>query len=318
MCFLNILKTVCNTSTNCTIKYGPTRNKNIDTPIKKFKMIHKMLNVSTKTSKNFNIILDDICKAQKVYHIMTKYIRIKRAKKTDIEHDLLYNELTSIKDHLKIDIYQKNNIYTFTLRDLHKIWLKSLTENNIMIPTPFKMKNPYSNIVFEPHNLYNIYFDMLFKGLTINPLIHYYFKDNFKICLFLNNNYIHLHEISLDNYTDEIIETNRNMYSFITLLKCRYPNITTNIYVNNTLPDDIKRICINKFKKAIKYYCMFCFASDIDSLNSKIGMYEQKCKNEVIKINNNIFCRPYLSPEKINGKRITYQYYFFEDDMLIY
>ena len=316
MCFLKILNTICNEDN--TPQYISVKGKKIDNPIKKFKMIGKILNVGKKKPCDYDIIIDDVCNAQKVFHIMTKYMRIKRAKKADVDHDLLYNDLSSFKERLKIDIYQEEMVFTFTLRDLHKMLLKSLTENNIMIPTPTKMKNPYNNIVFEPHNLYNIYFDMMFKGLTISPLIHNYFREGFKISLFLNNNYVYLQEISMDDYTDELIDTNRNMYSFVTTIKLRYPTITNNIYVSNTLPGDIKKICIDKFKKAIKYYCMFCFASDINSLNSKIGLYEDKCMREVMKLNKSVFCRPYLKPEKVDGKRITYQYYYFEDDDMIY
>lgn len=324
MCFIDILNIVCNKNgiSSPTVYVGVNKSR-INTPIKKFRIIKKILGIGNEEDEDdrsieFYEILDDICLAQKVYHTMTKYIRLKKSKKTDIEHDLVYNELSLFKEHLKIDIYQEKSIYTFTLRDLHKMWIKSLTENDIMIPTPKKVKNPYNNIVFKPYILYNIYFDMMFKGLSIDPLIHRYFRDNFNLSLFLNNNYIYLHEISIDDYTDEIIETNQNMYSFILLLKTRYPNITNKIYVNNTLPNEIKTICIDKFKKAIKYYCMFCFANDIDSLNSKIGIYENKCIKEVMKINNNIFCRPYLKPTKINGRRVTYEYYYFEDDDIIY
>ena len=316
MCFLNVLNTVCNKKN--TSQYFSIKNKKIDNHTKKFKIIKKILNIGKDKPHNYDSIIIDLCNAQKVFHIMTKYMRIKKAKNTEIKHDLLYNELSSFKEHLKIDVFQENTTYTFTLRDLHKMWIKSLTMNDIMVPIPTKMKNPYNNIVFEPHVLYNIYFDMLFKGLSVNPLIHYYFRDNFNLSLFLKNNYTHLHEISIDEYTDEIIDTNRNMYSFVSLIKIRYPTITNNIYVNTILPNDIKNVCIDKFKMAIKYYCMFCFATDIVSLNSKIGIYENKCMREVIKINNNVFCRPYLKPERVGKRRITYQYYYFGDDNILY
>ena len=314
MSFIVILNIIAVSDEYIYTKQTPFQN----TANAKFKMIKSLLNIGKKKSSDYDTILNDLCNAQKVFHTLTKFMRIKKAKKNDVDHDLLYNELSTFKEYLKIDIYHEKSVYTFTLRELHKLWKISLIYNEFMIPKPAKLKNPYNNIVINDNVLYNIYFDMLFKGLNIDPLIHHYFKVNFNVNMFLNNNYSLLYELALNDYTDEIIETNHNMYRFISVIKHKYPTITNNIYINLNLPQSIKTTCVHKFKKAIKYYCMFCFAYDIDILNSKIGIYENKCMKEVMKINEQIFCRPYLQPERINGKRKNALLSYFQDDHSTY
>ena len=85
-----------------------------------------------------------------------------------------------------------NTQYTFLLRDLHKLWKTALVTNENMIPTPLALKNPYDNIEFSKHTLYNIYFTMLFSGLHIDPFIHYFFKVNFVLNKFVDDNRAYL------------------------------------------------------------------------------------------------------------------------------
>jgi hypothetical protein len=208
------------------------------------------------------------------------------------------------------------------LRDLHKLWKTALVTNENMVPTPVALKNPYDNIEFKPHTLYNIYFTMLFRGLHIEPLIHYLFKFNFNLDNFLNDNYVRLYETALHDYTEQTIEVNSNMYAFIKNIKLGYPLNCKNIYVHDDLPSDIKTYCVTQLKQVLKYYCMLTFANDISCLHSKIEDYERKFIYELKKSNKHIFCRPYLIREKINGQRrmlnVTNKYYYFEKDNIIY
>ena len=286
----------------------------------KFKIFEKILNISYKSSRT-NLI-NIFCSAQKLFHTLTKYVRIKKTRISDIEHDLLYNELSSYKEHLKITINHSNTYYTFLLRDLHKLWKTALLTNENMIPIPVNFKNPYDNIEFKQHTLYNIYFAMLFCGLHIDPLIHYFFKVGFSLEQFIDDNYVRLYEISLYDYTEQTITVNSNMYKFVKIIKINYPEYTQKIYVHNNLPIYVQKYCVKELKSVIKYYCMFSFANDIDCLHSKIENYERKFIHELKKVNKYIFCRPYLSREKedendINSLNITRKYYYFEKDKII-
>lgn len=288
--------------------------------ISKFKLFSKFLN-SYDEDEGIELTTA-FCNAQKVFHTLTKYIRIKKTRKSHIEHDLLYNDLSSYKDHLKITINHSNTYYTFLLRDLHKLWKTALVTNENMIPTPVNLKNPYDNIEFKSHTLYNIYFTMLFSGLHIDPLIHYFFKVNFNLDQFINDNYVTLYEISLYDYTEQTISVNSNMYEFIKTIKLNYPEYTQKIYVHDNIPFYIRKYCVKQLKTVLKYYCMFSFANDISCLHSKAENYERKFINELKKVNKYIFCRPYLVREKqdendINSCNITRKYYYFEKDKVI-
>jgi len=163
---------------------------------------------------------------------------------------------------------------------------------------------------------------MLFSGLHIDPMIHYFFKVNFNLDQFLDDNYVRLYEISLNDYTEQTLSVNSNMYAFIKNIKLGYPYQTKNIYVHDDLPSDIRKYCIEQLKQVLKFYCMLSFAIDISCLHSKIEDYEKKFLHELKKSNKYIFCRPYLIRENINGKhrmlRVTNKYYYFEKDNVIY
>ena len=282
----------------------------------KIQLFQKILNMNDSDKKTD--LINAFCNAQKVFHTLTKCMRIKKPKQASNDHDLLYNELSSYKEHLKISINHNNTLYTFLLRDLHKLWKTALTTNENMIPTPIILKNPYDNIEFKPHTLYNIYFAMLFQGFHIDPIIHYFFKINFNLMNFLDENYVRLYEIALNDYTEQTITTNNNMYAFIRNIKLKYPHLTTNIYIpTKPIPHRVKTYCVDKMKTVLKYYCMLRFALDIDCLNSKINTYDHKFKTELSKINENIFCRPYMQREELDGSKITTEYYYFGDDNVI-
>ena len=186
-----------------------------------------------------------------------------------------------------------------------------------MIPTPIILKNPYDNITFTENNLYNIYFAMLFNGIHIDPLIHYYFKSNFDLKQFLNQNYVHLYEVALYDYTEQTLNTNPNMYTFISLIKHTYPQHTNNIYVDCTIDSEIKEYCILKLKPVLKNYCMLRFTKQFVCLNSKEEEYEKNLLNEIKKVNKFIFCRPYLKRGTDRGRFVTNNYYYFEKDNII-
>ena len=53
-----------------------------------------------------------------------------------------------------------------------------------MFPLPKELKNPFTNIIFEKHHLYNIFFKYVFSGNLMPEIIVYYFKSNFNLHLF--------------------------------------------------------------------------------------------------------------------------------------
>jgi hypothetical protein len=82
---------------------------------------------------------------------------------------------------------ENNTNYVFEYIELYKICLNALTYldqfNNLYIQP---IKNPYTNIQFSIHNIYNIYFT-LYKYNLIPFVFYIYYKLNFKIYKIYNN-----------------------------------------------------------------------------------------------------------------------------------
>ena len=122
----------------------------------------------------------DFLKKMRVIKRFGKYLKYKN-KKSQIETDIYLNDLTEYPDNRKITIVCQEKLYTFTLSDLYRLMNNSLYKNEYVYCIPEKMKNPFTNIPFKKHNLYNIYFGFVFNGFSITPLIHSWFKYNFNL-----------------------------------------------------------------------------------------------------------------------------------------
>ena len=78
-----------------------------------------------------------------------KYLKIKYTKNSSVTTDLCLNSLDNYPQHLKINIIQKNRVYTFRLSDMIQLWYKSLTKSVTFSPFPEIPRNPYTNIKFN-------------------------------------------------------------------------------------------------------------------------------------------------------------------------
>ena len=76
---------------------------------------------------------------------------------------------------IKLDKPDKDGI------DLLKIIKNSLCYSYAMFVEPKEPKNPYTNINFSIHNLYNIYFITKNIDITFPVLLNIYFKSNFDL-----------------------------------------------------------------------------------------------------------------------------------------
>lgn len=297
-------------------------------------LLHSQLRPNCRRSKFslFNYILNksdlffdkekainEFCGAQKVYHTLTKYIRIKKANNMNIVRDLSFAELDLYKNHIKIDIIHNGCLYQFLLRDIHNIWKNSLLYNNLMVSEPAVPKNPYNNIYFTNTHLYNIYFKMLFTGMTIHNLIHAHVRNKLDMYLFSSINANMLIENAVIQYIDGIADSYRN-YNIISSIKADYPSRTYNIYfIRNDFSNRLKNICIKKLHNVIKYYLLLSVTKELATISHKYDIYKLKLYKELRKINEYIFCRPYLRVQKANNKRKINKYYYFgEDETLLF
>ena len=129
------------------------------------------------------------------------YCKIKKAINVNINTDLRANNLSTFPENHIIKIYENKSIYRFRILDLMIIWKNALISSNYMHPAPAPLKNPFTNIPFEPHNLYNIYFKLLFSNFLIPSLIHDFFRVGFNLRKFKTNSYVVLKDLALIDFS---------------------------------------------------------------------------------------------------------------------
>ena len=110
-------------------------------------------NLSTENEKKriFNFFND----LQKKYFILKRFffkIYYKKCKFYEPQIDMSLNDLTKVKEHLKITLLQGNTKYVFSLTDLINIINTALTYNSGYFCTPQNIKNPYTNLNISRSN----------------------------------------------------------------------------------------------------------------------------------------------------------------------
>lgn len=196
--------------------------------VKELKLIAKIVDLYTKYkyykykySLNHKIEIDIFIRSQKIYNLVRGFCnKLKyRCAKIYNNEDLFGND---IDNKLTFNTYIDKFIYKFTYEDLIKIIKNSVLNYNsentgTMITnnffTPLEIKNPYTNIPFKKHILYNFY--MYSKNHKYKIPTHYqmYYESNFELkdLFLLHENYLTLN--SIKNYTNSL--DNETKYSYL-------------------------------------------------------------------------------------------------------
>ena len=229
--------------------------------------------------KNENIV-DIFIKSQKIFNLVIRFcnnLKYKCAKIYNNE-DLLGNKLDN---KLTFDIYIDKFIYKFSYMDLIKIIKNSLLNYNSdntseMITNNFlsllEIKNPYTNIPFKKHVLYNFYMFCKNHKYKIPTYYHMYYESNFELkeLFLLHENYLTLNSIknyinSLDDETkyNYLLKSNTIFCDFLTkhFDKIAISNLCS-VFKNkifnlnlNILSDDFNEIIFNYLCLIYYYKC---------------------------------------------------------------
>lgn len=120
------------------------------------------------------------------------------------EFDLYYTkELSSYNTNQKVHFIETNRIYEFYAADIVKIICYSLLYNEELFASPQKPKNPHTNVVISRVNLYNIYFQLLDNKYMIPDIIHWYYRSDFTISIFMIKYETNLRDINVFKYYNE-------------------------------------------------------------------------------------------------------------------
>ena len=269
--------------------------------INKYKHLDQFLNGFFMNEQHKEDIFNSFNKTQNVYFGFLKLYSIfkwKYCKAFPNEYDLNMDKLSNSKSYHLITLIENNMKYTFKIHDLLNLIKNNLS--NIYIPEyltffhePLEIQNPYTNISFKKHNLYNIYFFLKnLPYIKFPDLFHKFYLSHFDLKIFsihfdteLRDTAIsgYLHNLSVNDYYNGIM----NMF--------KEEKIKNNNFdLNSTFPKD-------KIVEAFRPFFILYVYQKLTTNNVKFYFYrktfEVKLK-QFLKINSK-FGRTILRREKV-------------------
>jgi len=216
----------------------------------KFRLLNKFLNnqyISTIVKEKFLQIFQ---KSQRLYNGLNKLVYLYKLRRAKImlSMDLYMNDITDEQKNV-ITVFQNGSKYLFIYTDLIKIINTALLNSSYFFSVPKRPKNPYSNLIFDNVALYNIYFFIKEKNITIPTLFHLFFKSNFDIDHFLYNNETIIRETFIKNYVNNSPAT--ILYNDVQkMLDINYKH-TKKIIIHEEIPEET---IVNIFKPYLHLY----------------------------------------------------------------
>ena len=122
-------------------------------------------------------------RVSKVHHALSRFVT--RVKFMYATH---FNEMNLYGDPLKknhITIIENNKIYKFDYFEMFKLIKEKIYYHEHYFLLPMMPTNPYTNIPFGLHNLYNIYLKIISSTYIIPHAIRYLFSVDFNLDKFL-------------------------------------------------------------------------------------------------------------------------------------
>ena len=170
----------------------------------KFELITQIYANSIVDEEIRNHILSVIQKAQRTYFGFARLARIYRLKRTPVQisTDLYMSELDPRKRTTFV-LLTRDKQYYFSLNDLAKIMVDSLTYSYLLFPEPKVCKNPYNNVPFLKSTLYNMYFQMKSVFCLVPRIIQLYFETGFNVFVLKKQNEPYLRELILREYVSK-------------------------------------------------------------------------------------------------------------------
>ena len=202
------------------------------------------------------IYIKSVC----IWNVFKKFLyrkKIKNAINSDINTDLYFNNLDTFPDNHKISLLCQNTIYNFRISDIINLWYNCLIHSENLFCKPKQLKNPYTNIEFENHNLYNLSIAIHNTGFYVPQYISWFFYSNFNINDFVYRYYPFLKDIAIEDFVKNGITG--ELYEKILELCFEFKEELN----YKTLPERLtyarKRYFVKQFRPIIKFYLYSCY-----------------------------------------------------------
>lgn len=237
--------------------------------------------------------------AQYYYNNLKKLVRQIKFNKMTINNnfDLSLYPIEDTKHSLKFMLIENNVKYEFKLGDLICIINNSLLDKiEHFYSDPKPIRNPYTNIEFSKHNLYNIYFAIKNSTFIMPVLLHLFLLSDFNIITFNNNNESILRDMLIKKYIDTsseriLIKEMKKMFNDGKIIGY------TNKYNFESIHEEIPNSSlIQIFKPFVELYLYALFTLNFNKkLNAKHMLYK---KLTGFFIENPKFGRKYITTNK--------------------
>lgn len=234
---------------------------------KKFLALNAFLSNMFTSQQYAKEMLTEISKIQRIYNGFSRLAHIFRYKRAKVRAntDLCMNDLDPKRSNVFV-LFQDNQKYYFSARDLINILNRNLSNCISFVPEPIPIKNPYNNIPLTSASLYNIYFFLRWNCYVIPELFQGFFISNFNETAFKHDYEFNIINHNIKNY---IYNSHHDaLYPIFEEMWDTYNNITKKIVIDPEFPKDT---LINIMKPYLHLYYTSLYATN--------GTYKQ-CYSE--------------------------------------
>jgi hypothetical protein len=205
---------------------------------------------------------------------IARIYKYKKAVKYDINTDLHLNSLDDLSENEKITLLENNTLYNFKLRDLISCWKLALLNSQGLFSKPILVKNPYTNLPFKKHNLFNIYFKCLNMYVNLPLCVTTFFKCNMTISKFQIYYYVTLKEVAIINFLNS-----NNVYEmFEQILNLLHDNrkIVNYLTFTNYCPPSTRLKAVKIFKPLLLNYLLSKFSCNPIIKEQKLNLLKKQ------------------------------------------
>lgn len=223
----------------------------------------RITETNTESFLTKNDIFDIYVKSKKYTYALSKFVRIykfKKYKTYEYDSDLNFIPLNKYNDSEKIKIIQNKTIYNFKLKDLISLWKISLKNSDNMFPLPKPLKNPFTNMAFDEHQLYNIYFKYGFGQNLMPEIITNFFKSNLSYHIFKMESHEKLQINAINNYVNK--GTVYNLFEYLIMMFHDFRRDIGYVFLKPDLSIFRKLNVVKNLEKFLKYFLYYKFITN--------------------------------------------------------
>ena len=168
----------------------------------KFQVLKDVLQSFSMKTESKDKFCNVFNKSQRHYFAFCKLAYIYKLRKYThaVDTDLYLNKLSPSQKNV-ISVIQNKKIYLFTLQDLTKIIVNSLTICDEMFIAPKSPKNPYNNMDFSKADIFNLFWKHITSLLRVPTIIDKFVYNNMDLSCFVAQCHGHI----IDNEIRQIV-----------------------------------------------------------------------------------------------------------------